>query len=61
MQGHQLTGSADWAPFSILLTVPKESTQVTLGLLLSGAGEIWADDINVLIEPDVKQKSPQPK
>jgi len=51
MQGHQLTGSTDWTPFRIVLDVPKDSASLVLGLLLVGAGEIWADGVEIVAKP----------
>jgi ATP-dependent Clp protease adapter protein ClpS len=39
-------GSADWQCFEIVLDVPHESTNVSFGIILSGRGCVWIDDIS---------------
>jgi hypothetical protein len=45
MQGRPLKGSTDWTRCEIVLDVPKNSVDVAFGVLLSGVGRVWIDDI----------------
>jgi hypothetical protein len=42
-----LVGTHDWTPFSIVLGVPADAEQLVGGLILRGAGSVWADDVTV--------------
>jgi hypothetical protein len=42
-----ITGTTEWKKYEIVLDVPKEATRVVLGLLLSGKGTAWVDDVKV--------------
>ncbi len=50
MQGRQLRGTTDWAEYSISLPVHKDANRVTFGALLSGAGKVWVDDLQLLVD-----------
>ena len=46
MQDRPLKQSSDWRKYEIVLDVPDASQQVAFGLLLTGAGQVWMDDLN---------------
>jgi hypothetical protein len=48
MEGRALTGTADWARYSIVLEVPSIATAIGLGVVLVGEGHVWVD--NVVLE-----------
>jgi C-terminal processing protease CtpA/Prc len=64
MQSRQLNGTTDWKEYSITLPIKPEAKQLVFGVLLSGTGKAWADDLQLLVDGkpiwDVP-KVPQPK
>jgi|AGTN01.2.fsa_nt_gi hypothetical protein len=40
-----IKGTTDWTHHEIVLDVPKESTNIAFGIMLSGRGILWFDDI----------------
>lgn len=49
MANRPLTGTADWRAFSIVMEVPTTATNIFMGLLLNGVGEVWVDDLSVAV------------
>ena len=47
MHDRALVGTHDWTPFAIVLDVPMQAEQLVGGLLLGGAGTLWADDLMI--------------
>ena len=45
MQDRAIKGTMDWKKYEIVLDVPESSEMVAFGLLLSGKGEVWMDDL----------------
>lgn len=45
MQSRPIKGNTDWQKYSIVLDVPSKSQHFAFGVLLSGPGQIWLDDI----------------
>jgi ATP-dependent Clp protease adapter protein ClpS len=41
----KILGTTDWAEHEIVLDVPEESTNIAFGIMLSGTGKLWMDDI----------------
>jgi C-terminal processing protease CtpA/Prc len=50
MQGRQLKGTTDWAEYSILLPLNKAAKRLVFGVLASGTGRVWADDLRLLVD-----------
>jgi hypothetical protein len=46
MQDRPIKGTKDWTKCENVLDVPKESTNLAYGVLLSGGGQVWFDDVN---------------
>ncbi|MCA1702335.1 MAG: hypothetical protein LC808_03315 [Actinobacteria bacterium] len=40
-----LTGTMDWTRYEIVLDVPPAATAIAFGLLISGRGTVWGDDL----------------
>jgi hypothetical protein len=54
MSNRPLSGTADWRAFAIVLEVPENATNVSMGLLLNGAGEAWLEGLNInIVSADV--------
>ncbi|AIQ38928.1 AraC family transcriptional regulator [Paenibacillus sp. FSL R7-0297] len=43
MQSRPIKGSEDWNQYNVILDIPKESSAIAFGILLSGAGKVWVD------------------
>jgi C-terminal processing protease CtpA/Prc len=50
MQSQQLKGTHDWAEYKITLEVHPETRSLVFGLLMSGTGKAWADDLQILVD-----------
>jgi len=44
MQKRPIKGTLGWKKYHIVLDVPENSTTITFGILLSGAGHVWLDE-----------------
>jgi hypothetical protein len=47
MQNRPITGTRDWERYSVVLDVPERSSGIFLGILLSGAGQVWMAEAQV--------------
>jgi len=45
MQDRPIKGTTDWVKCEVVLDVPQESQGVSFGLLLTGEGQVWMDDL----------------
>ena len=43
MDDRPIQGTTDWAPYDIVLDVPRNAASMAFGMLVSGAGEAWVD------------------
>jgi C-terminal processing protease CtpA/Prc len=50
MQSRQLKGTTDWAEYSIVLPLSKAAKRLAFGILASGVGRVWADDLRLLVD-----------
>ena len=41
MQDRAIKGTTDWRRYEVVLDVPEDATGIALGILLTGAGEVW--------------------
>ncbi len=46
MQDRPIKGTKEWTPFDVVLDVPADATSISLGILLSGAGEVWMRNLS---------------
>ena len=47
-------GTTDWKRYQMVVDVPDEADNITLGYQLYGSGELWTDDFKVeVVSPDV--------
>lgn len=49
--GRALSGSHDWERQSVVLDVPERAKAVFFGLVLSGSGKVWLDDVKIDVVP----------
>lgn len=45
MKNRAITGTQEWKKYDVILDVPQESRLIAFGILLSGSGKVWIDDI----------------
>jgi len=45
MQERAIKGDTDWTKYEIVLDVPDHAAEIAFGLLLSGKGQVWMDDL----------------
>lgn len=45
MQERAVKGTRDWQKYEIVLDVSADALEISFGLLLSGKGEVWMDDL----------------
>jgi C-terminal processing protease CtpA/Prc len=50
MQRRQLKGTTEWTEYSIVLPLNKAAKRLTFGVLTSGTGRVWADDLRLLVD-----------
>jgi hypothetical protein len=58
MGTRKITGTRDWATYTIVLDVPRDAAEIYFGILLDGRGRVWADDFTFeVVGKDVKTTS----
>jgi C-terminal processing protease CtpA/Prc len=50
MHRRKLSGTNDWAEYTIALPYDQATRQVVFGALLSGTGKVWVDDLQLLVD-----------
>ena len=50
MQGRQLNGTTEWTEYSIVLPLNRAAKRLWFGVLASGTGRVWADDLRLLVD-----------
>lgn len=56
MQDRPIKGDNDWTKCEIILDVPEESGTLNFGVLLSGTGKVWFDNIAFVVVDKSKTK-----
>lgn len=46
MSNRPITGTTNWNYYSIVLDVPENSAVISFGVLLSGPGQTWIDQVS---------------
>lgn len=49
MQDRQLSGTADWQRVDIVLDAPADAGLIDIGVLLTGTGTVWVDDLDLSV------------
>jgi Peptidase family S41 len=61
MQSQQVKGTHDWAQYRITLPINPQAQQLFFGVLVSGTGTLWADDLELLVDgKPIAEASPMP-
>lgn len=50
MQSKNIQGTKDWTLFSVKIPFPENAKTIYIGALLSGNGELWVDDFQLLLD-----------
>jgi erythromycin esterase len=53
MRNRAPSGTSAWAPFSVTIGVPRNAASIVLGVLLSGKGTAWFDDLKLSVDTSV--------
>ena len=65
MQDQKVHGTRDWAEYSIKLPVNSHADRLVFGVLASGTGTAWADDLQLLVDgkpiADAPAAPPKPR
>ena len=44
-----IIGDKDWSKYEVMINVPRESVTINYGIVLSGTGKVWFDDVKLEI------------
>ncbi len=63
MQSRPIKGTADWKQYEVVLDVGQDAADIAFGVLLSGAGKVWMDDVSLtVVDASVPTtEAPKPK
>ncbi len=59
MQRRRLKGTTEWAEYSIVLPLNAAAKRLTFGVLASGTGRVWADDLRLFVDDKPIETVPQ--
>ena len=45
MSNRPISGDTEWNHYAIVLDIPKSSAVIAFGVLLSGSGQVWLDEL----------------
>jgi hypothetical protein len=60
MSSRPLKGTTGWAEYNIVLDVPDNADAIAFGVLLTGTGQVWVDDIRFEVVNKIIAVTPQP-
>jgi hypothetical protein len=47
MQDRGIKGAQPWSTYDVVLDVPVDATSISFGILLTGTGEVWMNDVSL--------------
>lgn len=47
MNGRPIRGTTEWTRYDIVLDVPQESSVIVFGVMVTGQGDVWFDDVTL--------------
>jgi len=59
MQRREIKGTTGWTEYSITLPLNKEAKRLVFGVLASGTGRAWADDLRLLVDDNLLANLPR--
>ena len=57
MNDRPIKGTTEWTKYEIILDVPSDASLLAFGALISGAGQVWFDNLKFEIVSDIKTES----
>ena len=62
MEQRPIKGTTDWKAYEIVVDVPERSQEIAFGILLTGKGQVWLDDVSIMetVRTDVATVGPYP-
>ncbi len=59
MQQRALSGTNDWTECRIVLPLDEQARSISFGALIAGTGEVWVDDLQLLVDGKPFVEAPQ--
>ncbi|MEM7247430.1 MAG: S41 family peptidase [Acidobacteriota bacterium] len=59
MAGQVVSGTNDWAPYSITMRIEGDADRLLFGALLVGTGRAWVDDLKLLVDGQPIAQAPE--
>ncbi|MEN8006868.1 MAG: S41 family peptidase [Candidatus Krumholzibacteriota bacterium] len=59
MQGKNLKGTTEWTEYAIRLKLDSKATDLFFGVLVSGEGSAWADDLELIVDGKPFHQAPK--
>ena len=50
-----IAGTRDWQRYEIIADVPQNSSSIGFGIVLSGKGQVWLDEVQLEVVDDARQ------
>jgi beta-lactamase regulating signal transducer with metallopeptidase domain len=61
MQNRAIKGTQPWTAYDVVLDVPADATGISYGVLLTGAGEVWINDVSFeVVGKEIPTTNPAP-
>ena len=61
MQDRPIKGTTKWTKYEIVLDVPAQAEQIAYGVLLTGRGDVWIDDLKFDVVGNATATTANPK
>jgi len=62
MESRAIKGTQSWKQCDVVLDVPEDATGIFFGILLSGSGEVWMNDVSLeVVGKEVPVTGPPPQ
>ncbi len=58
MKKFGISGTNDWKRYSIKFDVPEDAIKISMGVLMSGTGKAWFDDLKITLDGELYQQTP---
>jgi C-terminal processing protease CtpA/Prc len=59
MQARELKGTTGWTEYSLKLPLRSDAQMLYIGVLVSGTGKVWADDLQLLVDGKPVSEAPR--
>ncbi len=58
MQSQRVNGTREWAEYRVTLPIDPQAQELSFGVLVSGSGTVWADDLELLVDGKPLDQAP---